>query len=301
MLFYGYLSALIATIMWSGNFIVARDLIDTVPPVSLAFWRWTVATIVLFPFAIKPLLADWGIIKEHKRYITITAILGVSLFNTLIYIASHTTSVMNLSLIAITFPIFIILLSQIFYNEPITKNKYIGVLLVAFGIVTLITKGNFIVLKNIDLAIGDLWMLVGAMTFAVYSLMLKKKPQQLGSRSFQLITFLAGLLFLAPFYLWESNQSSFDIQNISRHTLYSIIYIGLFASLAAYFLWSKAISTIGPAKASMIYYTLPVFSGIAAYLFLGEAIKTIHLLSMLLIMIGIVIAVYDKNKARIRI
>lgn len=301
MLLYGYLSALFATIMWSGNFIVARDLIDTVPPVSLAFWRWTVATIVLFPFAIKPLLADWEVIKEHKRYLTITAILGVSLFNTLIYIASHTTNAMNLSLIAITFPIFIILLSRILYNEPITTNKYIGVLLVVFGIITLITKGNFVVLKNIDLAAGDLWMLLGAMTFAVYSLMLKKKPQQLGSRSFQLITFLAGLLFLTPFYLWESSQSSFEIQNISHHTLYSIIYIGLFASLAAYFLWSKAISTIGPGKASMIYYTLPVFSGIAAFLFLDEAIKTIHLLSMLLIMIGIVIVVYDKDKARIRI
>lgn len=295
MLFYGYLSALIATIIWSGNFIVARDLIDTVPPVTLAFWRWTVATVILFPFAIKSLLTNREIIKEHKLYITITSILGVSLFNTLIYIASHTTSVMNLSLISITFPIFIILLSRIFYKEAVTTNKYVGVLLVAIGIITLVTKGDFSVLKNLDFATGDIWMLLGAITFALYSLMVKKKPQQLGARSFQLITFLAGLLLLSPFYIWEATHSDFEIQNISSNTLFSILYIGVFASLVSYFLWGKAVATIGPTKSSMIYYTLPVFSGIAAYLFLGEVIRTIHLLSMLLIVVGIVTAIYDKK------
>lgn len=296
MLFYGYLSALIATIIWSGNFIVARDLIDAIPPVSLAYWRWTVATIVLFPFAIKPLLNDWSILKKHKLYITITAILGVSVFNTLIYIGSHTTSVMNLSLISITFPIFIIILSRIYFKESITTNKYIGVLLVAIGIVTLVTKGDLTVLASLNFAAGDIWMLLGAITFAVYSLLVNKKPQQIGTRSFQLITFIIGLLFLSPFYIWEASHSNFEIQNISNATLYSILYIGLFASLVSYFLWAKAVATIGATRSSMIYYTLPVFSGVSAYLFLGEEIKSIHLLSMLLIVIGILTAIYNKTK-----
>lgn len=295
MLYYGYLSALIATIIWSGNFVIARDLIDTVPPVSLAFWRWTIATIILFPFAFRLLLKDWALIKQHKRYIIVTSVLGVSLFNTLIYIASHTTSAMNLSLISITFPVFIILFSRIWYNEPITLNKYVGVLLVAFGIITLITKGNYIVLINVELAEGDLWMLLGAITFAVYSLLLKKKPQQISARSFQLITFLTGLFLLTPFYLWEASHSVFEIQDISSKTFYSILYIGLFASLVSYFLWAKAVATIGPTKSSMIYYTLPLFSGVAAYLFLGEPISSIHLWSMLLIVIGILTAIYNKK------
>lgn len=296
MLFYGYLSALIATIIWSGNFIVARDLIDTVPPVTLAFWRWTIATVILFPFAIKPLLADWQVIKEHRLYIAITSLLGVSLFNTLIYIASHTTSVMSLSLIAISFPIFVIILSRIFYSEAITANKYVGVLLVLVGIITLVTKGNLTILKNIDLVVGDLWMLLGAITFAVYSLLVKKKPQQLSSRSFQLITFLIGVLFLAPFYLWEENHSNFEIHSISSNTLYAILYIGLFASLVSYFLWGKAVATIGPTKSSMIYCTLPIFSGISAYIFLGEVLENIHIISMLLILVGVLTALYDKQK-----
>ncbi|MCW8901552.1 MAG: DMT family transporter [Gammaproteobacteria bacterium] len=297
LLSYGYLSAVMATIIWSGNFIVARGLVDTIPPVSLAYWRWLVAVIALTPLAIKPLITDWPIIKENILYICITSILGVSLFNTLIYIASHTTTAINLSLIAITFPVFIILLSRIIYHELLTVNKGIGVFLVTLGIIMLLTKGEISVLKNIDFTKGDLWMLLAAITFAAYSLFLKNKPKQLRTRSFQLITFSVGLLFLTPFYIWEATTTDFQIHTIASTTLYSILYLGLLASLASYFLWGNAVEIIGPTKSSMIYYSLPVFSGLLAYIFLGEVIENIHLLSMFLIAIGIFSAIYEKNNS----
>ena len=284
-----------ATLIWSGNFIVARGLIDSIPPVSLAYWRWLVAVVALTPIAVKPLISDWPIIKSNILYICITSILGISLFNTLIYIASHTTTAINLSLIAITFPIFIILLSRIIYHELLTVNKAIGVFLVTLGIITLITKGDVSVLKNINFSSGDLWMLLAAMTFAVYNLMLKKKPAQLGTRSFQLITFSVGLLFLTPFYIWEASTTDFQIHAITNTTLYYILYLGLFASLASYFLWGNAVEKIGPTKSSMIYYSLPIFSGLLAYLFLGETIENIHLLRMSLIAAGIFTAIYEKK------
>jgi drug/metabolite transporter (DMT)-like permease len=81
----GYLCALAATIFWSGNFIIARELNDTVAPVSLAFGRWLVAVLVLFPFAIKSLLSEWITVKENLAYLSITAFTGVTLFNTLLY------------------------------------------------------------------------------------------------------------------------------------------------------------------------------------------------------------------------
>ena len=292
---YGYLYAIAATIIWSGNFVVARNSIDAVPPISLAYWRWLVAVIALAPIAIKPLISDWYIIKKNKLYICTASILGVSLFNTLIYIASHTTTAINLSLIAITFPVFIILISRVIYHELLTVNKALGVFLVTLGIITLITKGDVSVLKQIEFAKGDLWMLLAAVTFAIYSLMLKHKPKKLGTRSFQMITFTTGLLFLTPFYIWEATTTDFHIQTISSTTLYSILYIGLFASLASYILWGKAVEKIGPTKSGMIYYTLPIFSGFVAYFALGEQIETIHLVSMLLILMGVLTALYENK------
>ena len=292
-LLFGYLFALGATAIWSGNFIIARDLNESIPPISLAFYRWTVAVTVLFPFAIKKLITEWKILKKNSLYLSIVSFLGVTIFNTLIYIAGHTTTAINLSLISIIFPVFIVILSRVFYKEAITIYKTIGILLVLFGVVLLITKGELSKLLNLSFAIGDIWMLLAAIIFALYSILLRKKPTELSVSGFQLSTFILGLAFLFPFFIWETLNSP-PIQYESK-TIFSILYVGIFASLTAYILWNKAIVNIGATNAGMIYYTLPIFSGFLAYLFLDETIGINHLYSLLLILSGILIATLKKK------
>ena len=287
----GYCFALGATALWSGNFIIARGLNESIPPVSLAFWRWVVAVLVFLPFAWKPLLSERKILRKNLGYLAITSLLGITTFNTLIYFAGHTTSAINLSLISITFPVFIIVLSRIFLKETITKNKGIGVLLVIIGVVLLITQGDISRLLQITFAIGDLWMLAAAIIFAIYSMLIKRKPEQLSIWAFQLSTFLLGLLFLFPFFLWERVTS--DPVNFDMTTIISILYVGICASLAAFILWNKAILAIGASKSAMVYYTLPLFSGALAYLILGEALSSIHVYSAILIVAGILFANYE--------
>ena len=299
-LIYGYLSAIAATLFWSGNFTIARGVTENIPPISLAYWRWMTAIIILTPFALKSLISDWVLIKKHYIYLSITSFLGVSLFNTLIYIAGHSTTAINMSLIAITFPVFIIIISRFIFNELITLNKGAGIILVIGGVILLITKGDLSILKNISFVAGDLWMLLAAISFALYSILLKQKPVGLGTRSFQLSTFVIGLVFLTPFYIWESFNTSFQIQEININIVYSILYLGIFASLFSYILWGKAVEFLGPTKSSMIYYTLPIFSGIFAYLLLGEKIENIHLLSMLLILAGVLTAVLEPKKKQMQ-
>lgn len=284
-LFIGYCFALIATAIWSGNYIVARDLTENIPPVSLAFWRWMVATIVFIPFALKPLITEWHKLKQHLPYLSLTALLGITTFNTLIYFAGQTTTAVNLSLIAITFPVFIVVLSRFFFHELITLNKSIGTLLVATGIILLITKGILANLLTISFAIGDLWMLMAAIVFALYAITLKRKPQELRILPFQLSTFILGLIFLLPFYIWEYSVGPPVL--LEPKVVYSILYVGVFASLTAFLLWNKAILTLGPTKVGMTYYTLPLFSGFLAYFMLDEAITSIHFYSALLIISGI--------------
>ena len=291
---YGYLFALSATAIWSGNFIIARGLSDSISPISLAFWRWVVAVIVFLPFAIKPLIVEWDILKENLPYLSITALLGITTFNTLIYFAGHTTTAINLSLISITFPIFIVILSRFFYREEITINKGIGIFLVAAGVILLITKGVPSILLELSFAIGDIWMLMAAFIFAVYSLLLKRRPEKLSIWTLQLSTFILGLIFLLPFFLWDCTTAS--PADFDTKTIFSILYVGIFASLSAFVLWNKAIVAVGPTKAGMIYYTLPLFSGILAYLFLKEAISMLHFYSALLIVSGILTANYESRK-----
>ena len=294
----GYLLAIAATAIWSGNFIVARGLNDSIPPISLAFWRWVVAVIVFLPLAAKPLIDERHILKQHLSYLCITAVLGITLFNTLIYFAGHTTTALNLSIISITFPLFIIILSRIFFREMMTINRAVGILLVVTGIVMLITRGRPAKLLELSFAVGDIWMLLAAIIFAVYSLLLKRKPRDLSIWAFQLSTFILGLLFLLPFFVWET--VSVPQVNFDARTVLAILYVGIGASLAAFLLWNKAVLAIGPSRAGMVYYTLPLFSGLSAHLFLNEAISRIHLYSAMLIVTGIVAANYGNPQIKPR-
>jgi drug/metabolite transporter (DMT)-like permease len=290
----GYLFAIGATAIWSGNFIVARGLSDNIPPISLAFYRWTVAVIVFTPFAGKNLYREWPIIKKHVTYFSITSFLGITTFNTLIYFAGQTTTALNLSLIAITFPIFIILFSRILYKELLTVKKGLGITLVLIGVLFLITKGNVSTLLSISFTMGDVWMLIASIIFAVYSLFLKNKPEKLSVKALQLSTFILGLLFLFPFFLWE--QTTVQQSFLNQTTLPAILYVGIFASLCAFVLWNKSIIILGPAKAGMVYYTLPLFSGFLGYLFLHESISMIHFYSMILIFSGIIATNHESKK-----
>lgn len=175
----GYFFAIGATAFWSGNFIIARGLAESISPINLAFFRWVVAVVVFLPFALKPLIAEREILKNNLPYLLITSLLGITIFNTLIYLAGHTTTAINLSLISITFPIFIVIFSHIIFGELITINRGVGIILVIFGVVALISKGDFSRILSISFAIGDVWMLMAAIIFAIYSILLKHKPKQL--------------------------------------------------------------------------------------------------------------------------
>jgi drug/metabolite transporter (DMT)-like permease len=248
---------------------------------------------VFTPFAMKNVIQEWQVIKNHLGYLSLIAFLGITTFNTCIYIAGHSTTAMNLSLIAITFPIFIIIISRVFYKERLTIKKIVGITLVLIGVLFLISKGNISSLLSISFNKGDVWMLMAAIIVAVYSVLLKHKPEGLSVKGLQFSNFVLGLLFLFPFFLWE--QSRFHQSFLDQTTIPAILYIGIFASLCAFVLWNKAILTIGPVKSGMVYYTLPLFSGVLAHLFLNEGISTMHFYSMVLIFSGIVITNHESK------
>lgn len=286
--FAGVIYALAATLLWSGNFVVARGLSDSVPPISLAFYRWLVATLVFTPFAIKSLIRDWQKIKANLAYIVVCSILGVSIFNTLIYVAGQTTTAINLSLISISFPVFIVIISRIIFKERISFFRVLGIIIVAAGVILIISKGDLSRIKDLSFSRGDFWMLLAAIIFAGYSILVKRKPGELGLISFQYSTFLIGLLIILPFFLLECSYSQ-DIE-FSSSIVGSILYIGICSSIISFVMWNKAIDTIGPTKAGMIYYLMPLFSGIVAWVIIDEDLGLIHLLSGLLIVSGIILS-----------
>lgn len=294
----GFVCAITTVILWSGNFVVARGLNEAIPPISLAFWRWVVAIVFLLPFAIKPLIAQKSWLKENIGYLSLVSFLGVTLFNSFIYYAAQSSSAINLSLIAITFPIFVLILSRIFLKELIGWNKFVGIILVLIGVFLLVSKGDVSVLTGLTFSQGDLWMLLAALIFAVYSMLLKHKPAGIDVSAFQLASFILGILFLLPFYLLELYLV--PIKAVSGSVVLSILYVGVCSSFLAYLLWTKAIALIGAVNAGMVYYSMPIFSGVLAIFILGEKLTGLHVYSAILILLGILLAVIYKPKTLLK-
>jgi drug/metabolite transporter (DMT)-like permease len=283
----GVFFALIATVLWSVNMVIASGIKGHIPPVGLAFWRWTIACVVLAPFAIKSTIDHLPTIKINLRSLSITAFLGITVFNTLIYFAGKTTSAVNLSLIAISIPLFIVAISRIVFKEKVSLNKLIGIATIIAGVLVLITKGSLIALLEINFTIGDLLMLTACFFFACYTILVRLKPNELPPKVFLFSVFVLGVFFLLPFYLYEHFYFKKVVWDST--TFLVTTYVGLFASLVSFYLWNEAIRLIGTSKTALIYYLIPVFSGIIAYFFIHQDIVLTQILSMGIIISGLLI------------
>ena len=281
--------AILATLIWSGNFIIARGSKNDIPPITLAFYRWLSATIILLPFTWHTFIKEISILKKYFRYFLLTAVSGITLFNTFVYIAGHTTEAINMALLGTTTsPIMSVILARIFLKEPVPLTRVIGMLICIAGILLLLSKGSIDILLSFSFTEGDWWMLAAALTFAIYNVCVRKKPSAMSSRNFLFTIFLIGTALLLPFYLYElKTKGGFEIntQNIG-----AIFYLGLGASVICFLLWNKSIAYLGAGRASLFGNLIPVFSTIEAVLFLNEKVSLIHLYSFILVIAGLIIA-----------
>lgn len=281
--------ALLAVIIWSGNFIVARGVIHQVPPVSLAFYRWLLASLIIIPIAFNSFRKDWQVISRSWHYLFWVALTGVAVFNTFVYFGAHYTSAINLALIGTTSsPIFAILLARFFLGEKIGILKMIGLLLCIAGVIFLISSGHLENLIHFRFTAGDGWVLMAGFSFAVYNTLVKKKPAGISPLSFLAAIFTLGTVLLFPFYIAELGQASPVAWNFSL--LLVILYLGVGASVLSFLFWNKAINCLGAGRTALFGNLIPVFSSIEASLILGEKFTKIHAMSMVLVFAGIVIA-----------
>ena len=284
----GFVFALIATVIWSGNFIVARGVMDWVPPVTLALFRWGTALLFLLPFALQTTLRQKDFILAHWRHLVFVSIIGITLFNTILYVAAHSTSALNLSLIATTSPVFMLVLSRLLYGEAITRRMLLGMVGAVAGVVLLVTKGKLGQLQQLTFAVGDAYMLCASFLFGSYSLAIKRLPAGLTPAALLLTTFTIGTAMLVPLSFWELAQGG---EIFWKPVLpFIFIYIGVGASLVAYYCWNRAVALIGPPNAGLIYYTLPLFSGLEAICLLGEPAGWFHFVGGGLIIGGVLLA-----------
>jgi drug/metabolite transporter (DMT)-like permease len=291
-----YVLLTLTVLFWSGNFVIGRGVHDMVPPISLAFWRWSIALLLLSPVAAGPVVRQWHLIRRHWRLLCLLAFLSVTNFNTFIYLALQSNTVVNTVLINSLTPVFIVFVSWIGFSEKITALQAVGGLLSFAGLIWIITRGEPVEVFRTRFSTGDLWTLAAAVSWATYSVLLRKRPPLLNPIGFLGSIVAVGLIFLSPFYLWElSRVGGFAVD---ERTAAAIVYIALFASVLAYIFWNRAVAVVGANRAGIFVHLMPVFSITLAAVFLGERLRAYHAPGIALILCGIVLTSTGKRLRR---
>jgi drug/metabolite transporter (DMT)-like permease len=145
----------IQPIFMASNLIVARGGVEYVPPISLAFWRWTVVVLLFLPFTYSLLIKNSKIIKKEFKKLFFLGAMGCGVCGAFPFLAGETTTVTNMGIIYTSSPIFIIMISAIFFNEKINFTKIIGLVSCLIGVFAIIIKGDLNLLLNLNFTIGD--------------------------------------------------------------------------------------------------------------------------------------------------
>ena len=289
-----YILLILTTLFWSGNFVLSRGMHADIPPFALSFWRWAVALLILSCFGLRHLLAERELILRHRYFILSQGLLGVTGFNSLIYMAMQTTTAINAVLVNSCTPIIIVLISWVMYNDRLRFRQCLGVAISLCGVILIITRGNLMTLYHLQFNTGDILVFLAATLWAQYSANLKKYPQGLHPLAYQIAIVLVGLTFLLPLYIFEISAGK--TLHLTTSSVITILYVAVFASVLAFIFWNRAVAELGANIAGPFIHLMPVFSTILAVIFLGESLTKNHVLAILLIFGGIFMTTFRVKK-----
>lgn len=281
---------MLSCLCWAGNALVARAVANSIPPMSLAFWRWSLALAILLPFVGRPLWRQRALVRAAGWRLWLVAGLGIASYNSLLYHAAHSTSAINITLLNTCLPLATFLGAGLLFGEWPARRAWFGMAVAAFGLLLLIGRGDLTTFLALDFYRGDLLMLLAVAAWALYSLLMRLWGAGFGLAPLPLlgVMVLFGLILMLPFYLLELLRvGGFSPTPTS---LGAIGYTALFASLVAYLAWNHGLKVLGAARASLFSYLMPVFAALLAWLLLDERLAFYHWLGGGLIFAGLLVA-----------
>ena len=272
----------------ASNLVVARGGVEYVPPISLAFWRWTLVFVILLPFTYLSLRKNYKIIKSEFKKLLFLGAMGCGVCGAFPFLAGKTTTVTNMGIIYTSSPIFIILISGFFFHEKINFTKIIGLISCLIGVFAIIIKGDLDLLINLNFTIGDLWMLAAAIGWALYSIYLFHWKSKL--KIFQRFTLIAffGALSLFPFYI--SEELFFERTAFSNEFFMWIIFAAISPGIIAFTLYTVAQKKLGASLTGFTLYVFTIYGAIYGYFLFGEKLENYHLIGTVLVFIGVYLA-----------
>ena len=275
----------LSALFWGGNFVVGRWAHTEIGPISLTFWRWVLAGLILMPFVASDIWRIRGEIRKHFGLIFSFSLTGIAMFNAFMYIALSTTSAVNATFVLASMPMVIPVVSFAMGAERLNLRQGIGIFISIIGVGIIISHGQWQIFSSLSFSVGDLWVLAGVLAWSVYSVLLRQKPTTVPPLVLLGTTIYIGIILLAPFYIWEYLSIGGFTLTVSNALV--IAYVATFASLAAFMCWGAGVAKIGANKAGLFIHLIPLFASVLSIVFLGESLKSYHVIGIAPILLGI--------------
>jgi drug/metabolite transporter (DMT)-like permease len=276
-----YLLLFVAMLSWAANLVIGRALVGVVGPLTLSWSRWTIATLLILPFAGRELWRHRTVLVREWKLFVVLGVVGFAGSNAFCYLALQWTTAVNASLINAIQPLMIFAASLVVLGERFQTRQLVGLALALVGVVAIVVRGDPRALLALELNRGDVFMLLGVGAWCLYSIRLAARPRELSPLALAATLFIIGMFTTMPFAAWEAKLDP------TPGALAALLYLGIFPSIVAILCWNRAIALIGPARASVFTYLMPLMAAFLAMAFLGERIEIFHLVGGSLIFAGL--------------
>ena len=291
-----YIFLTLAALFWSGNFIVGKAASTfEIPPFSLNFYRWFFAFLILFPFTYKEVINKKDYVFKNLGLFIILGITSITIFNSIVYYSLHYTQVISGILMISTIPVWILFFASFLKIEKTNLFQILGVILSLTGVLFIVTKADIQLIKELEFNKGDLSMVIGMLSWAIYSALLRKKTHPISQLALLEIIIICGFIFLVPIYFIEMSFGNKIVLGLPF--ILTLGYVVLFPGIFAFLFWIKGIDIIGANRSGVFLHLMTIFGALMAILILGEKFMFYHFLGAIFIIAGITLSNKSKKNA----
>ena len=282
-----YLLLSLTALFWAGNQVIGRAVAGHVPPVALAFLRWSLAAMVMLPFCWPYLRRDWPALKAQMPHLLLLTVTGSATFNTLQYIGLNYTTAINSLVLNSSAPILIAIACFAIYGDRLKRSQLAGILISTVGVLVVLARGELATLTGLSFNSGDLLLTFTMVLWGVYTALLRKRPEAHWT-SFAFILYALAGAFNLPFFLWE-HWSGWQLQP-TLETGLAVLYVAIFPSVLAYTFYLRGVELIGGQRTGAMIHLVPLFGILLSVTFLQEPLRPFHLAGFMLILGGVTLA-----------
>ncbi|MDO8180222.1 MAG: DMT family transporter [Undibacterium sp.] len=282
----------IPPLLWAGNAIVGRLVHEMVPPVTLNFFRWAIAFLILLPLGYPIFRRGSGLWSNRNRF-ALLGLLGIGLYNALQYLALQSSSPINVTLVAAGMPVWMLLIGTLFFGMKVTRKQVAGAVMSIAGVLLVLCRGDMHQLLAFHLVAGDIFMIFATIAWSFYSWLLTQPKDPMAIRgnwaTFLLAQVAFGLVWSGVFAAGEWTVTDAKI-TWSWPLAAAMLFVAIGPAIIAFRCWGAGVQRAGPSVAGFFSNLTPLFAALMSSAFLGELPHLYHVAAFALIVGGIVVS-----------